>query len=91
MNITMTLFTTLLFVLLTPGMLLRIPPGGSKLTVALVHGLIFALLYHFTHKMVWRALYEGFQAAGATATVMACEKDADCTAPMKCKAKKCSA
>ena len=62
MNLTMTLFTTLLFVLLTPGMLLRIPPGGSKLTVALVHGLIFALVYHFTHKMVWRWSmgYEGF-------------------------------
>jgi len=61
----MTLFTTLLFVLLTPGMLLRIPPGGSKLTVALVHGLIFALLYHFTHKMVWRWSmgYEGFDTA----------------------------
>ena len=64
MNITMTLFTTLLFVLLTPGMLTRLPPGGSKVTVALVHGLIFALLYHFTHKMVWRWSmgYEGFQA-----------------------------
>ena len=63
MNITMTLFTTLLFVLLTPGMLTRLPPGGSKVTVALVHGLIFALLYHFTHKMVWRWSmgYEGFE------------------------------
>ena len=63
MNITMTLFTTLLFVLLTPGMLTRLPPGGSKLTVALVHGLIFALVYHFTHKMVWRYSmgYEGFE------------------------------
>jgi len=65
MNITMTLFTTLLFVLLTPGMLTRLPPGGSKVTVALVHGLIFALLYHFTHKMVWRWSmgYEGFDTA----------------------------
>jgi hypothetical protein len=62
MNLTMTLFTTLLFVLLTPGLLLRIPPGGSKLTVAIVHGLVFALVYHFTHKMVWRYSmgYEGF-------------------------------
>ena len=63
MNLTMTLFTALLFVVLTPGLLLRIPPGGSTWTVALVHGLVFALVYHFTHKMVWRWSmgYEGFE------------------------------
>ena len=42
-------FVVVLFVALTPGVLLRLPPGGSKLTVALVHGVVFALVYHFTH------------------------------------------
>ena len=48
----MTLFTALLFVVLSPGVLLTIPAKGSHLVVALVHGLIFALLYHLTHKAV---------------------------------------
>ena len=87
----MSLYLVALFVALTPGVLISLPPKGKKLTVALTHAVVFAVVYQLTHKMVWRALYEGFEAAGAAATVMACEKDADCTAPMKCKSKKCSA
>jgi len=48
------LYTVLLFVLLTPAILVRLPPNGSKITVAIVHGLVFALVYHLTHKYVWR-------------------------------------
>ncbi len=59
MLLIMTLFTIALFVLLTPGVVIQgIPPGGSKLQVALVHGLIFALIYHFTHKVVWAFFYK---------------------------------
>jgi hypothetical protein len=55
----MSLFVTLLFVLLTPGVLLTLPSKRSSvLTVALVHGVVFALVYHLTHRAVWRALYE---------------------------------
>ena len=63
MNVLMTIYVALLFVVLTPGVLLTIPKGGSKLVVAAVHGLVFALVYHFTHKMVWRAVntMSGFQ------------------------------
>jgi len=53
----MIIFTTFLFVLLTPAIIVRLPPNGSKLTVAFVHGLIFALIYHLIHGMVWRTLY----------------------------------
>jgi len=53
MNLFMTVFVALLFVALTPGVLVSLPPGGSKLTVALFHGVVFALVYHFTHKAVW--------------------------------------
>ena len=38
-----------LFVALTPGVLLRIPAAGSKLTVAVVHGLVFALVLQLTY------------------------------------------
>jgi type III secretory pathway component EscU len=38
-----------LFVALTPGVLLRIPAAGSKLTVAVVHGLVFAFVLQLTY------------------------------------------
>ena len=53
---TMSLFMALLFVLLTPGVLVRLPPQSPLLTVAVVHGLIFALVFHLTHKMVFRMI-----------------------------------
>ena len=34
----------ILFVLLTPGILLRLPPKGGKLTVAVVHGVVLVFL-----------------------------------------------
>ena len=49
----MFLFSTLLFFVLTPGVLLSLPPHSSKYVVALVHALVFALVYHFTHKLIW--------------------------------------
>lgn len=59
----MSLYVAALFVVLTPGVLLSLPKGGSKLTQAAVHGLVFALVFHFTHKMVWRfvAQLDGFE------------------------------
>lgn len=43
-----------LFFLLTPGVLLSLPPRAGKFTVAATHALVFALIWHFTHKFVWR-------------------------------------
>jgi len=58
----MGLFVGVLFVVLTPGVLVRIPKRGKPLTVALVHGLVFAVIFHFTAKMLYNAGYiEGFQ------------------------------
>jgi len=48
----MIIYTIILFVLLTPSIIVRLPKKGNKYTVALVHGLIFAIIYHITHKMV---------------------------------------
>lgn len=50
----MLVYIAVLFVALTPGILLSLPPKGSKLLVAVTHGLVFALVYHFTHKLVWK-------------------------------------
>jgi hypothetical protein len=88
MNIFVTLYTALLFVLLTPNVLVRLPPTGSKLMVAAVHGLIFALVFHFTHKMVWRMtsrIHTGFEGmTGSVKEALAACSDADKHAG-KCK------
>jgi hypothetical protein len=60
MNWTVTVYSAILFFVLTPGILVSLPPRGSKFVVAGVHALVFALIYHFTHKFVWRlSLHEG--------------------------------
>lgn len=51
MDLFITFYIAILFFVLTPGILLSLPPGGSKMTVAAVHAVVFALLFHFTHKM----------------------------------------
>lgn len=53
----MSLFIALLFFLLTPGILLSLPSGGSLMQKAAVHAVVFALVYHVTHKSVWKMLY----------------------------------
>lgn len=55
MNLYVALYVALLFFVLTPGILVSLPPGGSKMTVALVHALVFVVVYHFTYKRVWSA------------------------------------
>ena len=51
-NMLMFVYVVVLFVVLTPGILLRLPPGGSKLTVAVVHGIVFALITSFFYRTV---------------------------------------
>jgi hypothetical protein len=82
----MTAFTTLLFVVLTPGILLTIPPNSSKIIVAVVHGIVFSLVYHFTHKAVLDLTrkYEGFQSVCSTE-----HPDGICPANYSCNAGCC--
>ena len=63
MNLFVTLYAVILFVVLTPGILLTLPKGGSKLTVAVVHGVVFTLVYNFTYNTVWKTslMLDGFQ------------------------------
>lgn len=57
MYMLMSLYVFALFFILSPGVLLKIPSRGSTGTVALVHGILFAIIFHFTHKFVWIGLY----------------------------------
>jgi len=60
MNLLVSLYLAALFVAFVPGVLVTLPKGGSKMTVVVVHALLFTLVWHFTHKMVWR-MSEGFK------------------------------
>ena len=80
MNIFVTIYSAILFFILTPAVFLRLPPNGSKYTVAAVHAIAFAVIYHFTHKIVWRMSMgmEGFSegkahSAGSYTTQKDCE------------------
>ena len=50
----MSLYAAVLFFLLTPGVLLSLPPGGSRTTVALTHAVVVGVVWALTHKTVWR-------------------------------------
>lgn len=53
-SIATSVFAAILFFILSPGVFLRIPNNGSKMTVTGVHALVFAVLFYFTHAMVYR-------------------------------------
>ena len=61
----MTLCLAVLFFVLTPGILLRLPKGGSKMMVAATHAVVFVLVFHLMHKLGWKA-YEGFSSTPST-------------------------
>ena len=54
MNLVVAVYSAILFFVLSPGVLLRLPSNGSKNTVALVHALVFAVILYFTAGVVWR-------------------------------------
>jgi hypothetical protein len=53
MHLFMFLFVAVLFFVLTPGIVLSLPPKGSKTVVALTHAIVFALVWTLIHKTVW--------------------------------------
>uniref|UniRef100_A0A6C0I0I8 Uncharacterized protein n=1 Tax=viral metagenome TaxID=1070528 RepID=A0A6C0I0I8_9ZZZZ len=54
MSLLVSLYAAILFFILTPNVLLRLPKNGSKFTVALVHAAVFGLIFWLTHKFIWR-------------------------------------
>jgi len=56
----MAVFVAVLFFVLTPGVLLSLPPKGSKLVVAATHAVVFAVVLHLAYKPVWRLTVSGF-------------------------------
>jgi hypothetical protein len=50
MDILNIIYLGVLFFLLVPGILVTLPKSGSKWTVALLHSLIFVIVFTLTHK-----------------------------------------
>jgi hypothetical protein len=50
------LVSVLVFIAFVPGVLVTLPPGGSKWTVLAVHGVLFALLHWTVQRAVMRVL-----------------------------------
>jgi hypothetical protein len=51
----MFIFSILLFFVLTPGILLRLPPKGSKYVVAFTHAIVFSVVYYLFCKWFWHS------------------------------------
>lgn len=45
-------YLAVLFVVLTPGVLLTLPKSGSKLVVAITHAVVFVAIWYFTRRFV---------------------------------------
>ena len=56
-NYLLSLYVALLFVILTPGVIVRIPKRSSLLTSAIVHGIVFAIIYHLTQTYIFNRTY----------------------------------
>jgi hypothetical protein len=52
------IFVAILFFLLTPGVVLCLPPGGDRYTVALVHTVIFTVLFSILHNPMMSYYYD---------------------------------
>jgi hypothetical protein len=53
MNFVVALYAAILFFVLSPNVLLRLPPKGSIKVVAAVHAVVFGLVLFFTGELVW--------------------------------------
>ena len=63
MNPFMFLYAFVLFFVLTPGILITLPPKSKKLIVALTHAAAFALIWTLTYKFVWKSTRQIFEGA----------------------------
>jgi hypothetical protein len=69
MNAYVYAYIIILFIAVTPGILLHFPPGANGYIVAISHALFFTLIWEYTHKYVYSQTYsEGFQIQDLEAT-----------------------
>jgi hypothetical protein len=56
MNLILASYAAILFFLLTPSILLRLPKKGGKYTVAAIHAAVFAIVLYFTGGIIMKLL-----------------------------------
>ncbi len=49
-DLCMFIFSTLLFFIISPSILFTIPSNSSKKTIAILHALVFSIIWNLTHK-----------------------------------------
>jgi len=54
MNVIVALYAALLFFILVPNIIVRLPPNGDKFTVAAFHAIVFGIILYLTQHAVWR-------------------------------------
>jgi hypothetical protein len=57
MSILMIVVMALLFAALSPGVFIWLPFGASRKVAALVHGIVFAVVWHFFQRPISQMLY----------------------------------
>ena len=86
MNFVVALYSAILFFILSPNVLLRLPKKGSVKVVAAVHAVVFGLLLFFTtglvsqlHMMLMNSLAPSTkEGAGETCTAGSCPEGEKC-------------
>lgn len=94
----MLLTATLLFILLSPGILLTIPPIGGKiwmtgkttLIAVLVHAVIFYLLLSMRHSIPILGSLEGFVTLGKVSTGGGLSMGSSCSTNSQCSSGVCT-
>ena len=64
-------YVAVLFFVLTPGILVSLPPKSSKMVVALVHAIVYTIILTFTYHPVSK-LVEGYGPCGGDCECKAC-------------------
>ncbi len=59
MDLLSTILGALIFAAFVPGVLVRLPPSGSKNTILVVHALLFAVVLHCAMKWYWNSEHFG--------------------------------
>ena len=89
MNAFLFIVLILLFVALTPNILLSLPPKASKLTVAFTHGLVFAVVWTLVHKPLWRFGESMGHSMRMEGLATKCTDDTQCKSTEKCHSGEC--
>jgi hypothetical protein len=69
-SIVTSIFGAILVFVLSPGLFVRLPKNGSKFMVAMVHALIFGVVFYLFHRQVW-ALFHNLEGAANPPVVKA--------------------